>query len=492
MSNIRKILTLNLFFLLLAFCTPSDPVNQLDIISGTQDPTDKVCSVQIVKTAYEYDADFTLDSAYLREEKLYITAASTVRENSAGTTIRLRIKDANGTFLTKGPSGWVIVSEAANGQCVLVTIGIPIPVADTIIIEGIEQINIGGIIKNAASTVNACIKKELQRGNVSLYVPAALLRNSQEIGIAAPAAALPPLPAYAISAGEPFELLPDALQLAALPAITSTAVKHFIDYVDYIQQGNEPATVTIRNMAKLDDTHCPGLLCYQPGMSGSGQWVTIPVQKREFNAEANSYNITANLLHFSVYAPVQYEPVQPEALLTGTLTFNSIKTQLDYAEENARQKADELEQIYQLLSTPTNENFQSYLQNGQLSNSHNSLTASEALINDINLVVGPDKWIPARVETCFYFNFPAPGGTGFLPLLHSTVKLSPADGKGPSYLIDRYVPALKNFWLIGDERILSQSGLMEYDLRNIFSVPDFFADWQKAITAYATTASTAE
>lgn len=493
MSNIWKIFILNLFFLLLVACSPSDPAIQTDIIRGTEDPADKVYSVQVKKTAYEHNADFRLASAYLRAGHLYITAASTVRENSVKTTIRLRIKDANEVYLTKGPSGWVIVNENANGQCVLVTIGIPVPAAGTITIEGIEQINLGGIINSSSFTVNACIKKELQWDDVSLYIPVALSKDNQEPGLAAAPAGLQPLPAFAESAGEAFELLPDALQLTALPVIASTSVKQFMDYIDYIEQGNESTKVTIRNIAKPDDAYCPGLLCYQPDDNGSGQWVTVPVQKREYNAETNSYSITASLLHFSVYAPVLYKPAHPEALSAGTLTFNSIKAQLDYTdEESALQKADELGQIYKMLSAPTNDNFLSYLHNGQLVDSYNSQTAADALINDINLAIGPDQWLLDRVETSFCFSSQATAGAGFFPLLHSAVKVSPADGRGPAYLIDRYVPGQKNLWMIGDERILPESGLKEYDLGNVFPVPDFFADWRAAIAACTATPAPTE
>jgi len=110
---------------------------------------------------YIEDRAFMVSTVYSYKGRFYVSLTSTVKDGTSYTTMRLRITDVKtGKVLTTGPSGWVIKSEYAGGKCVVLTVDLPLPVANAwsaIKIEGLEQVSVKGIVKSTATIIKSLV-----------------------------------------------------------------------------------------------------------------------------------------------------------------------------------------------------------------------------------------------------------------------------------------------------------------------------------------------
>jgi hypothetical protein len=137
--------------------------------SDLQDSENQLSSVKkvagknkISTTIIAESGKFEIKSADIRQNSLFITAASTVHADSISVYMQLRVIDANGTILSKGPGGWIMQQKYTWGKRMFMTIELPLPEPGMITIQGFEMINIAGIIKNNWATLKVQIPEENQ------------------------------------------------------------------------------------------------------------------------------------------------------------------------------------------------------------------------------------------------------------------------------------------------------------------------------------------
>jgi len=120
-------------------------------------------SREVITTTEDYyeDRAFMVSTVYTLNNRFYTSLTSTVKDGTVKTTMRFRITDMRTKkVLTTGPSGWIIKNELAGGKCVTLTADFPLPTTNkwTVLkIEGIEQININGIIYNSSTIVKSLV-----------------------------------------------------------------------------------------------------------------------------------------------------------------------------------------------------------------------------------------------------------------------------------------------------------------------------------------------
>lgn len=159
-SIILKIATLTTFLFFIFACSQpayqnsNNPFNLPDLEDG-QSQTHATS-----KTIIAESGKFEVVTTDIRENTLYITAASTVDADSIAAYIRLRVKDEVGNILTKGPGGWVMKQEYTWGKRMYMTIELPLPAPGMITIEGLEKINISGIIYDNSTTLTMQIPEK--------------------------------------------------------------------------------------------------------------------------------------------------------------------------------------------------------------------------------------------------------------------------------------------------------------------------------------------
>ncbi len=97
---------------------------------------------------------FHISNAYIKDNELYITASSTINEESIICYIALRVKDEDGNNLTTGPGGWMLNEQFTDGERINFSIKVVAPRTENILVEGIEKLNVNGITQNSLIQTN--------------------------------------------------------------------------------------------------------------------------------------------------------------------------------------------------------------------------------------------------------------------------------------------------------------------------------------------------
>jgi hypothetical protein len=297
------------------------------------------------------------------------------------------------------------------------------------------QIEVLGLKKLASATMDAAggtllASEAASSVEIGLSIPPNVLEQAHTIAISS-LTQPPHLPEGFESAGPIFDLSPTRLSFNGLPEQPPlpTSLVNLQEIADALQAAPRPVTLTISNLGRPDTGRELVLLTLQPDAQGILNWMFVDAELTE-DATGDTVTLTASLAHFSTYAVATIVPLPKD--------FKEIPC------NEVLGKIEALRQAWAVTRAATDHDFGTYAGNllNPFGNSDLALmprgsgscgTHAHQLCQDLMANTLVKTWYTAESISAGIILAGAS-----LPVPHYVAWLKPRNGKGPSFLLDRY------------------------------------------------------